>query len=158
MVPSGVRFATSPKANSVQYHEPSGPKMMSSGPCTPSSGPPALQDLPALGVERQHLRTRRAYHMEAPVGTEIHAVRRVQGAALRQGPSPSRRPAPGGSVAPQPTSSAAAEPHAPSAGPDVRGMIRTGLVNGVDGDPFSRTSLAPLILTPSYPFHQMIGR
>ena len=143
MVPSGVRFATSPKANSVQYHEPSGPKMMSSGALHAVLGPPALQDLPALGVERQHLRTRRADHMEAPVGTEIHAVRRVQGAALRQD-----RHRPGGRLPAGPSrrNRRAAPRRAPRSkrGPRRAGMIRTGWSTGSTGILFSRTSLALL--------------
>ena len=49
VVPSGVRFPISPPAMSVQYIEPSGPKVRSSGPFTPSSGPQPPTTAPLSG-------------------------------------------------------------------------------------------------------------
>ena len=49
VVPSGVRFPTSPMAKSVQNIEPSGPNVRSSGPFTPSSGPQRSRTAPLSG-------------------------------------------------------------------------------------------------------------
>ena len=81
-------------------------------------GPPTLQDLPALGVERQHLRARRADDMQAPVRTEVHAVRCVQGSALGED-----RHRPGGRLRrlrrPATDEQRHADTHAPRAGSDM---------------------------------------